>query len=164
MGRNQRQRLTRLEQKAEPLVSALKQREAKQDERIRLAALDHLTMVVAVFLYGDPRIDEPLETAWLRALNRLGLTDTPPANLPEELRKVVLDQLPGQTPIEKLARVVPSVPPWILSFCWCFLDAAILNINLQLKGPLPEPGREEIARPSWPRLPEGAFGDGGPMR
>ena len=51
-------------------------------------------MVVALVMHGDPRIDEPLEIAWRRALHRLGLNGGPPENLAGELRKVLSDQLP----------------------------------------------------------------------
>lgn len=162
MGRNKRQRLARLEQKTERLDDERKQREAKQNERLRQAAWDHLTMVVAVVLHGDPRIDERLEVAWRRAIDRLGLTGTRPEHLLKQMRRLLVDQLPGPTPTEKFASVLWSAPPWLLSFCMCNLDVGILRFSLP-GGPLPEPGRSEIARPSWPRLPRGAFADGGLM-
>jgi hypothetical protein len=163
MGRNKHQRLARLEQTAQRLRDERKKREADHNERLRRAAWDHLTMVVAVVLHGDPRIDERLEIAWRRTLDRLGLTETPPRDLLIKVRDILCDQLPGDSPLEKLARVLSSAPPWILSFCLCSMDAVIFKIPLQLKGPLPEQCRSEIARPSWPRLPRGAFADGGPM-
>jgi len=165
MGRNKRQRLARLEHTIERLDAELKQREAERNERRRRAAWDHLTMVVALVMHGDPRIDEPLEIAWRRALHRLGLNGGPPENLAGELRKVLSDQLPVDVDAlkEKFVRVLSSAPLWILSFCRCSLDAAILGIRLKLEGPLPEPGRSEIEYPSWPHLPRGAFGDGGPL-
>jgi hypothetical protein len=162
MGRNKRQRLARLEQKTERLDDERKQQEDELSERLRRAAGDHLTMVVAVVLHGDPRIGERLEIAWRRALDRLGLTGTRPEHLLKQMRRLLVDQLPGPTPTEKFASVLWSAPPWLLSFCMCNLDAAILRFSLP-GGPLPEPGRSET-RPSWPRLPWwGAFADGGPM-
>jgi hypothetical protein len=68
MSRSRSQRLARLEQTVEKLQEERNRREAERDAALRHAALDHLTMVVAVVLHGDPRIDEPFQLAWWRAV------------------------------------------------------------------------------------------------
>ena len=117
-------------------------------------------MVVAIVLHGEPPITIPLGFTWNTALERLGLTNRQSENLLGEMRKLLSDQLPGDTLKKKFAGILSSAPPWLLSFCMCNVDATILEIRFEPKGPLPEPGRKEIECPSWPRLPQGAFGDG----
>jgi hypothetical protein len=161
MSRSRSQRLARLEQTVAKLQAERKRREAERDAALRHAALDHLTMVVAVVLHGDPRIDEPFQLAWWRAVSRLGLNGAPHGDVLITSRRILVSQLPGTDLEEKFGRVLSSAPHWVLSFCRCTLDASILGIPLQIEGQLPEPGRHEIDRRSWPSLPEGAFADGG---
>jgi hypothetical protein len=161
MSRSRSQRLARLEQTVEKLQEERNRREAERDAALRHAALDHLTMVVAVVLHGDPRIDEPFQLAWWRAVSHLGLVGTSHPDLLTKARKILVDALPGSDLNAKFGRVLSSAPPWVLSFCMCPLDAFILGIPLQFEGQLPEPGRLAIQHPSWPSLPQGAFADGG---
>jgi hypothetical protein len=156
MSRSRGQRLARLEETVEKLQKERNRREGERDAEQRRAALDHLTMVI-----GDPRIDEPFQLAWRRAVSHLGLVGTSHPDLLTKARKILVDALPGSDLNAKFGRVLSSAPPWVLSFCMCPLDSFILGIPLQFEGQLPEPGRLAIQHPSWPSLPQGAFADGG---
>ena len=63
--------------KDEKLLSAArKEREKKQKEkyeRYRFHARLHATAVAAIALSGEPKIDEPLIKAWMRALQHYGI-------------------------------------------------------------------------------------------
>jgi hypothetical protein len=86
MKRTGRRRLSRLEKQIEPIIAERERREMEIDKRLRQAARDHATMVVAVLLHGAPQIKEPLRFAWWRARDNLGLTDIPSAQILDRLR------------------------------------------------------------------------------
>jgi hypothetical protein len=80
MNRNLSQRIRNVEKllsKAEELVSLeLKKRKeslALFEERMRPRARLHATAVAAIVISGEPRIDEPLVRAWVRALRHHGI-------------------------------------------------------------------------------------------
>jgi hypothetical protein len=53
-----------------------------EEERIEAEAQArfHAAAVAAIVLHGEPKIDEPLERAWLRALKRYGIHVSDPAS------------------------------------------------------------------------------------
>jgi hypothetical protein len=165
MKRTGSRRLSRLEQQVEPITAERERRELDRDTRLRQAARDHATMVVAVLLHGAPRIDEPLRFAWWRARDNLGLTDIPSAQIPDRLRALVVANLPGDTENAKFAHVLCSAPQWLRYFCCCHFDAHLLGFDLpEYSEPVTEPGREGIVDLSkWPRLPTGTLEAGGPI-
>ena len=63
---------------AEQLVSnALKERAERKKQwasRVPIAARLHATAVAAILLAGEPKIDEPLNRAWTRALQHYDIT------------------------------------------------------------------------------------------
>jgi hypothetical protein len=72
MSRALRQKLRRLKAEAAPVIAAREQYERGGDENLRVVAKRHLLRVIAVYRYGDPKIDEPLESAYERAMLKLG--------------------------------------------------------------------------------------------
>jgi hypothetical protein len=160
-----RRRLGRVEKQAEPMIAEQKRRESEQAARLRQAARDHATKVVTLILHGDPRIDEPLRIAWRRALESLRLNDCPREQIPDRLRALVVADLPGDTENAKFAHVLCSAPQWLLAFCMSCLDAHLLGIDLPNdSGPSPEPGLTGLDDlESWPDLPTGTLGEGGPI-
>lgn len=82
MDRSSRQRIWKAEKllsASEELVSIeLKKREKRWEEikeSIRPMARRHATAVAAIVLSGEPKIDEPLFQAWVRALRHYGITN-----------------------------------------------------------------------------------------
>ena len=82
MDRSSQQRISRAEKllsKAEELVSIELKKHAKRREEmyksLRPQARRHATAVAAIVISGEPKIDEPLFHAWVRALQHYGITD-----------------------------------------------------------------------------------------
>jgi hypothetical protein len=149
MKRTGRRRLSRLEKQIEPIIAERERREMEIDKRLRQAARDHATMVVAVLLHGAPQIKEPLRFAWWRARDNLGLTDIPSAQILDRLRALVVANLPGDTENAKFAHVLCSAPQWLLDFCCCHFDAHLLGFDLpENSEPVPEPAKELSIAPN----------------
>jgi hypothetical protein len=158
-----RRRLRRLQKLVASVLAERKRSAPQQAARLRQAALDHATKLVILILHGDPHIDEPLAIAWNRALDRLGFRDAPQPVLPGRLRDVV-GALPGDTEIDKIARVISSAPSWLLNFCYAAIDCYLLGIDFPKSSePVPECGRDGLRDGEWPQLPTGTMGAGAPM-
>jgi hypothetical protein len=151
-------RLDRLEPIA---IAEGKRREAW----LRQAARDHATQLVALILHGDPKIDEPLSTAWRRALSHLDLVNVPDQYVADRLSHLVVAALPGDSENDKYVGVLSSAPSWLRHFCMARLDAFALGIELpKISEPLPACGRDGLRdMRSWPDLPSGTIGAGRPM-
>jgi hypothetical protein len=164
-------RLSRLEQLASLTAAERKRRNTALAEWRRSSARDHAMKLVAIILHGSPRVDEPLEIAWHRALEqlgleRLGLSFTPSADVAARLRAVVLPELPGDTQNAKLAHVLNSGPTWLIKFCHAWMDAILLGIELRQDPSFRlEFGRIGLREgvDSWPDLPKGTLAAGGPI-
>jgi hypothetical protein len=127
-------------------------------------------ILVALIVHGDPKIDEPLDIAWHRALEQLGLERladfTPSAHVAARLRPVLLPELPGDTENAKLGHVLNSGPTWLLKFCHAWMDARLLGFELRQDSTFQlEFGRIGLREgvDSWPDLPKGTLAAGGPI-
>ena len=151
-------RLDRLEPIA---IAEGKRREAW----LRQAARDHATQLVALILHGDPKIDEPLSTAWSRALSHLDLVDVPDQYVADRLSHLVVAALPGDSENDKYVGVLSSAPSWLRHFCMARLDAFALGIELpKISEPLPQYGWDGFHdRKSWPDIPSGTIAAGRPI-
>jgi hypothetical protein len=164
-------RLSRLEQLASLTAAERKRRNTALAEWRRSSARDHAIKLVAIILHGNPRVDEPLEIAWHRALDqlgleRLGLDFIPSAHVAARLRPVLLPQLPGDTENAKFAHVLNSGPTWLIKFCHAWMDARVLGFELQQDPDFRlEFGRIGLREgvDSWPDLPKGTLAAGGPI-
>jgi len=72
MSRALRQKINRLKADAAPVIAPREQRQRGGNEHLRRLSKQHLLRVIAVHRYGDPKIDEPLERAYARAMLKLG--------------------------------------------------------------------------------------------
>lgn len=65
----------------------------------------------------------------------------------------------------KISLPTRTAPQWLLAFCMSCLDAHLLGIDLPNdSGPSPEPGLTGLDDlESWPDLPTGTLGAGGPI-
>jgi hypothetical protein len=159
-----------LEQLASLTAAERKRRNTALAEWRRSSARDHAMILVALIVHGDPKIDEPLDIAWHRALEQLGLERladfTPSAHVAARLRPVLLPQLPGDTENAKLAHVLNSGPTWLIKFCHAWMDARVLGFELQQDPSFRlEFGRIGLREgvDSWPDLPKGTLAAGGPI-
>jgi hypothetical protein len=167
-----RRRLSRLEKRVPSFVAERKRRESELMASLHQAVLYHATKLATLILHGDPKIDEPLAIAWERALDYLGLSGTHLvlSGTPQELLyyrlRAALEDLPGDTEIDKLAHIFRSAPSWLLDFCTGWLDCCLLGIEVPKSSePAPEFGRDGLreANDSWPDLPKGTIGAGQPI-
>jgi hypothetical protein len=159
-------RLLRLEKGAASSKTERRRSEAENAAWQRQAARDHATKLVALILHGDPQIEEPLAIAWRRALGRLGLVGIAETELADRLRALVITGLPGDTENAKFAHVFCSAPQWLLKFCLAWADDSILGIDLPKSSePQTKLGRKALREclDSWPDLPAGTIGAGGPI-
>jgi hypothetical protein len=155
MNRISSRRLSRLDQLA---VAEGRRREAWLEQ----VARDHATRLTTLVLYGDPKIEEPLATAWDRALSNLGLAGVSNKYLPDRLRHVVIGK---ESETEKFAAVLCSAPAWLRYFCLASLDGHVLRFPLPTQSEMsPECGRDGLRdMSSWPDLPAGTIGAGRPI-
>jgi hypothetical protein len=166
MSRTSNRRLSRVEKLAAPVIAERKRREAEEAAWQCQAARDHATKLVTLILHGEPHIEEPLAIAWRRALDCVKLSGISQAQLPKYLRARVIAGLPGDTENAKFAHVLGSAPRWLLYFCMASIDGVVLGIDLPKNSEsLPELGRKGLrdAIDSWPDLPTGTLGAGGPI-
>jgi hypothetical protein len=158
MNSTSKRRLDRLEQNA---IAEGPRREAW----LQQAARDHATRLTILVLHGDPKIEEPLATAWDRALSNVGLAGVPDKYLPDRLRDVVIGKLSEESETEKFAAVLCSAPAWLRCFCLASLDGHVLRFPLPKQAEVPpECGRDGLRdMKSWPDLPAGTIGAGRPI-
>jgi hypothetical protein len=166
MNRIVSRRLSRLEKGVASSTAKRRQSEAENAAWQHQAARDHATKLVTLILNGDPQIDEPLAIAWRRTLGRLGLVGIAEPQLADRLRALVITGLPGDTENAKFAHVLCSAPQWLLAFCLAWADDVILGIGLPKSSEPPTKlGRKALrdCLDSWPDLPAGTLGAGGPI-
>ena len=72
MSRSTLRRIRRLQADYAHIIAEYERRKNKWIRSIPSLAVDHLLRIIAVFQYGDPRIDKPLALANRRALSKLG--------------------------------------------------------------------------------------------
>ena len=85
MSRCTLRRIRRLKATAAPIIAELDRRRREWKESWPSLAQDHLLRVIAVFQYGEPRIDEPLARECERALSKLDIDEQ---SLPDHLREI----------------------------------------------------------------------------
>jgi hypothetical protein len=135
-------------------------------------AEEHLLRVIAVFRFGDPRIDEPLGRAYRRACSHLaerlcleikrfpqyrtkhrGLNE---ADVFSHLRRLLRSESASGDIKSEFCTCVSRMPDWLRHLCFVEHSMEILGLEAT---PLSEDMRK--LRPNgtdwaaWPRLPEG---------
>jgi hypothetical protein len=171
MDRSRRRRICEIEKL---LSAAKKKREEEQKKSLEnrlLHARFHATAVAAIVLSGEPKIDEPLNKAWARALQHYGIPIWQQhgivARTHDQVRvaKQLLPVIIGEA--EESARfteIFRRAPGWLLGFTFMFVDAGFLKFELPDKAVRSKWGRAgyEESR-GWPLLPLGRMTDGDPV-
>jgi hypothetical protein len=120
-------------------------------------AEDHLLRIIAVFRYGEPRIDEPLASAYSRALSKLGIND---AAAPSHVRGILEREPPAGDIKSKISTWIQELPDWLLHLCRAHLSMSVLGIK---HPPFSESVFElklaERDKNAWPDLPQGHAAD-----
>lgn len=176
--RSVHKRVRRLEAWVKHTAEEKSRREAKNRNTLLSRARNHAAEVVALILYGEVDIHEPLEHAYWRSIEELG--PIVGAETEQKLREsgaddsrlrlsdiyrpwVLLNTLPGEDDRDKLSPIFCSGPAWLLKFTSVERDAALLGFELPDLSSAPELGRDARAdRDRWPMLPRGTIDAGGP--
>jgi hypothetical protein len=129
MDRNFPRRLSKIEK----LVStALKEREEKEKQALKELprhALRHSTAVAAIVLSGQPKINEPLSTAWKRALQHYGID----GGMDDQVRAAqrLLPIIIGdEESSARFTEIFRTAPVWLLQFTGIAMDAGFLEFHL----------------------------------
>ena len=131
-------------------------------------ARDHTTAVAAIVLAGQPKLDEPLEAAWARALRHYkvhGWISTGALDGQIEAAKQLIPRILGHGREKtRLTEIFKRAPGWLLTFTGMHFDASLLGFRLPDNSELVKwgtRGYEESRR--WPSLPSGCMADGDPV-
>jgi len=180
MSRSLLRRVHRLVADAAPIIAEV---ERHRRDGLLFLAIDHLLRVVAVFRYGEPKIDEPLALAYQRALSKLAggqASLTRSMTFPETELLDTAVRSKGPSPMEDAAfmsleatleverrdgdiisqfgALIQEIPDWLYCFCRVYVSAGLLAIEL----PRGSSTAFEL-RPSradadvWPFLPQGVL-------
>jgi hypothetical protein len=156
--------------KIEKLVSsALKEHKAKKKQALKelpFHARRHATAVAAIVLSGQPKINEPLNNAWKRALHHYGIDVNNPEGMDDQARAAqrLHPLIIGGEESSKFTEIFMTAPAWLLQFTGIAMDARLSQF------PLPEiskklrwgsDGYEDARR--WPLLPSGIMTAGDPI-
>jgi hypothetical protein len=142
----------------------------------------HAIAVAAIVLSGEPKIDEPLKSAWVRTLRHYNIAvldeygreydfENPHVDgirsdreLPQAANILFPAIIGDANETEKLTEIFKKAPVWLLEFTRIKTDASLLQFDLpemsdkQLWG---EAGLKDSLR--WPLLPWGMMTDGDPV-
>jgi len=145
-----RREMDRLKKLAAPLIEPIQRANAHRcdafaKQRVR-DAIVHAANLSLIVLYGDPKIDEPLSSAWQRCLEsdapELGgdfkkMKDTPSIHpfddsarwIAGRFGREILSQRPGTDEREKFDAILTSAPLWLLWFTWAEFTITYLQLR-----------------------------------
>jgi hypothetical protein len=145
------------------LSAALKKRDQGLKEFLQegpIHARRHAVCVAAIVLSGQPRIDEPLERAWARALRAYGVGNDHDDAV-QKLDRIIV----GTKKVSLVfTGIFAKAPVWLLQFTGMALDAGFLKFKLPditKKIAWGSAGFNDARR--WPLLPVGTIAAGDPI-
>jgi hypothetical protein len=141
MHRSSRQRIWKIEKRLSHAQNQRGERWQTLEGTYPFYARLHATAVAAIVLSGQPRIDEALAQAWLRALQRYGINEG------------------------LVTEIFRTAPVWLLRFTGTIIDTVFLEFDLPNTSERSRWGSigYEEAR-WWPLLPLGRMTEGDPVR
>jgi hypothetical protein len=162
-----RRRLSKMDERLSIALKKRKQEDQEYISNVLFHARHHATAVAAIVLSGQPKIDEPLNMAWKRALQHYGikfdawdrLADQRRAA--EQLRPVIME---GKEQSARFTEIFAAAPVWLLQFTGVAMDARLLKFEVpRLASGLSwgDAGYQEARR--WPLLPSGVMTAGDPI-
>jgi hypothetical protein len=161
MDRRSRHRIGKCD---ELLSAALNERDERVKQLLRVwptHARRHATAVAAIVLSGQPRVDEPLNRAWARALQHYGIDNNDQVAASQRLLPIIKEDRKGPARFTEIFR---TAPVWLLQFTGMALDARLLKFDLpEISDTLKwgSAGLEDARR--WPLLPVGTITAGDPI-
>jgi hypothetical protein len=163
--RNPLKRLQRLDELINPYLAKKKQEDEQAHGDPKPVACRHAAKLGALMLRGDPQLEEPLDGAWQRCLDRFEVRSwTKEAIANSVLEARVLTELPGYTEQAKFQNLLDRVPHWLLSFTSAWRTAFLLDLNFPDISEAPRPGHRGFREMlGWPELPKGMLQAGVPI-
>jgi hypothetical protein len=163
-----RLRLSKIEKAASAARKASKEAKRQSLLQCRYHARYHATAVAAIALSGRPKIDEPLNIAWARALQHYGVKVRKWGEIDDQVRAAqqLFPAIIGENEIAaRFAEIFRTAPFWLLQFTGISMDARLLNFRL------PDISRRRFIWGSvgyddarlWPLLPSGTMMAGDPI-
>jgi hypothetical protein len=154
MSRSTLRRIRRLKADYAPIIAEYGRRKKQWKESLPSIAEDHLLRVIAVFEFGDPRIDEPLELAYSRALAKLG---THEGVALVRLRENLEREPPAGDIKSKISARLRQLPDWLIYFCSAKVSMDVLGIKRSVvpKKYVLNLKVMKSDRDRWPFLPQG---------
>jgi len=167
--------IARLERLYRPYLKRRRESDAQLEKLCRENAFICVANLSVLILYGNPKIDEPLLSAWQRCLESAAwqacrekhggfdeyggergspFDDLGATFIAKYFRKYMLPDLPGDDEIEKFNAIFEIAPPWLIWFSHGDLGAGILGVKLP---DLSSVNRLIRGTPEWRRLPDGPF-------
>jgi hypothetical protein len=120
----------------------------------------HALCVAAIVLSGQPKIDEPLERAWARALRAYGVGNDD-VDAVQKLNRIIV----GTEKVSVVfTRIFAKAPIWLLQFTGVALDTCALKFklpNITKRIAWGSAGFDDARR--WPLLPKGTIAAGDPI-
>jgi hypothetical protein len=148
MGDSTLRRVRRLTAVAAPLIAELERRRNEWRRLVPEQARNHLLAIVAVFRYGEPRIDEPLVEAYNRAVSKLnneppGIDHNRVTSKTDEASKkhfieiiawgrlyeILLKETPAGNFESIISAELIKMPNWLLDFCLAKFSMQLLGIE-----------------------------------
>jgi hypothetical protein len=164
MERRSRHRIERIE---EHLSAARKERDERRKQsgkQWRPQARRHAIAVAAIVLSGQPKIDEPLNRAWARALQHYGINPNKIYDLSaatDELSPLIMSE---ENKSARFTEIFLTAPVWLLQFTGLAMDSRFLEFQLpDISETLSwgSAGYDDARR--WPKLPSGMMTAGDPI-
>ena len=175
-----RRQMARLEKLAAPRIEQIRVAKAQLEQKATACiyddALRHAANLCLIIRFGDPRIDEPLSSAWGRCCksafpelsddvsleNKLKdylslFDDFGARSIATYITQHVLPRLPGTDLKEKFASIFADAPPWLLWFTWADLTTGALDLPPWDFSAVYKFRRSKADFFRWPVLPSGKF-------
>jgi hypothetical protein len=175
-----RRQMARLERLAAPRIEQIRlakaQREQESATRMYNDARVHAANLSLIILFGDPRIEEPLASAWEKCCKSASPELCDDASRKNMLQsnarpfdrlgahwnsdffwKYVLPRLPGTDLREKFAPIFAAAPLWLLWFTWADATMEVLDLPPRDHSAIWKFRRSKDDFFRWPVLPPGKF-------
>jgi hypothetical protein len=164
MHRSSRQRIWKIEKRLSPAQKQRGERRQLLEGTDPFHARLHATAVAAIVLSGQPRIDEALACAWLRALQHYKINERLVFDALEGAKQLLPIIIDGANESAIFTEIFRTGPPWLLNFTKMFIDAFLLEFDLpdiSERSRWGSVGYEEAR--GWPSLPFGKMTEGDPV-
>jgi hypothetical protein len=168
MSQARRRQVARFEQRAERYSEAIRLAKAHIDAQpLPLEAVVH-AINIGLLVLGNPKIDEPLSMAWIRAMERCsekvsGIPEFTDSFSPFDkigarfVAVSFLGRVPGLDEREKFTATFAAAPPWLIYFTYGDYTADLLRITVPDLSSMAKFMRSEETLKRWPALPVGPF-------